>query len=155
MTMIFRQRWRNFPLNFSEIFNLMKFRGLFFHRRSTIFDWSRTFFNWIQSKPTFFYPFCFKFPTPIHNYKMRERDGNKKLIPKIREREGNEKIHVHNSGTGIRGFRSWEWTGPGIPAHPYQKKCGAHYFYMMPAGSADLHKCCKKIWTMQNIPVPI
>ena len=64
---------------------------------------------------------------------IREREGNeKKNIPKIREREkgmkksipiiweweGNEKIHSHNSGTGIRGFHSWEWTGKGIPAHP-------------------------------------
>ena len=43
----------------------------------------------------------------------------KKNIPKIRKREGNEKIHSHNSGMGIRGFRSWEWTGTGIPAHPW------------------------------------
>ena len=42
----------------------------------------------------------------------------KKSIPEIREQEGNEKIHSHNSGTGIRGFHSWEWTGTGIPAHP-------------------------------------
>ena len=28
------------------------------------------------------------------------------------------KIHSHNSGMGIRGFHSWEWTGTGIPAHP-------------------------------------
>ena len=34
--------------------------------------------------------------------------GMTKNIPKIREREGNEKIHSHNSGTGIRGFHSWE-----------------------------------------------
>ena len=44
--------------------------------------------------------------------------GMKKSIPKIWEREGNEKIHSHNSGVGIRGFHSWEWTGTGIPAHP-------------------------------------
>ena len=43
----------------------------------------------------------------------------KKNIPKIWEREGNEKIHSHNSGKGIRGFHSWEWTGTGIPAHPW------------------------------------
>ena len=43
----------------------------------------------------------------------------KKSIPEIREREGNEKIHSHNSGKGIRGFHSWEWTGTGIPAHPW------------------------------------
>ena len=49
---------------------------------------------------------------------IREREGNEKSIPEIREREGNEKIHSHNSGTGIRGFHSWEWTGTGIPAHP-------------------------------------
>ena len=50
---------------------------------------------------------------------IREREGNeKKSIPEIREREGNEKIHSHNSGKGIRGFHSWEWTGTGIPAHP-------------------------------------
>merc|ERR1712163_5909 len=77
---------------------------------------------------------------------IREREGNekkpfpkfgngkgmKKSIPKIREREGNEKnpfpqfgngkgmkkTHSHNSGKGIRGFHSWEWTGTGIPAHP-------------------------------------
>ena len=42
----------------------------------------------------------------------------KKSIPKIREQEGNEKIHSHNSGMGIWGFHSWEWTGTGIPAHP-------------------------------------
>ena len=42
----------------------------------------------------------------------------KKNIPKIREREGNEKIHSQNSGKGIRGFHSWEWTVTGIPAHP-------------------------------------
>ena len=42
----------------------------------------------------------------------------KKSIPEIREREGNEKIHCHNSGKGIRGFHSWEWTGTGFPAHP-------------------------------------
>ena len=52
--------------------------------------------------------------------KIREREGNeKKNIPKIREREENEKIHSHNSGKGIRGFHSWEWTGTGIPAHPW------------------------------------
>ena len=34
-----------------------------------------------------------------------------KSIPRIHEREGNEKIHSHNSGIGIRGFYSWEWTG--------------------------------------------
>ena len=45
----------------------------------------------------------------------------KKSIPEIREREGNEKIHSHNSGKGIRGFHSWEWTGTGIPAHPWPK----------------------------------
>ena len=44
--------------------------------------------------------------------------GVEKTIPKIREQEGNEKIHSHNSGKGIRGFHSWEWTGTGIPAHP-------------------------------------
>ena len=43
----------------------------------------------------------------------------KKNIPKIREREGNERIHSHNSGTGIKGFHSWEWTRTGIPAHPW------------------------------------
>ena len=43
----------------------------------------------------------------------------KKNIPEIHEREGNEKIHSHNSGKGIRGFHSWEWTGTGIPAHPW------------------------------------
>ena len=32
-----------------------------------------------------------------------------------------KKIHSHNSGKGIRGFHSWEWTGTGIPAHPW---CG-------------------------------
>ena len=42
----------------------------------------------------------------------------KKTIPSIREWEGNEKIYSHNSGTGIRGLHSWEWTGTGIPAHP-------------------------------------
>ena len=42
----------------------------------------------------------------------------KKNIPKIREREKNEKIYSHNSGKGIRGFHSWEWTGTGVPAHP-------------------------------------
>ena len=41
----------------------------------------------------------------------------KKSIPTIREREGNEKIHSHNSGTGIRGFHSWERAGTRI-AHP-------------------------------------
>ena len=60
----------------------------------------------------------------------------KKSIPTIREREGNEKnpfpqfgngkgmkkIHSHNSGMGIRGFNSWEWTGTGIPAHPCNNK---------------------------------
>ena len=56
-----------------------------------------------------------KKPIPI----IREREGNdKKNIPKIQERKGNEKIHSHNSGKGIRGFHSWEWTGTGIPAHP-------------------------------------
>ena len=43
----------------------------------------------------------------------------KKNILKIREREGNEKIHTHNLESGIRGFYSWEWTGTGIPAHPW------------------------------------
>ena len=43
----------------------------------------------------------------------------KKPIPEIREREGNEKIHSQNSGKGIRGFHSWEWTGTGILAHPW------------------------------------
>ena len=42
----------------------------------------------------------------------------KKNIPEIWEREGNGKIHSQNSGKGIRGFHSWEWTGTGIPAHP-------------------------------------
>ena len=46
----------------------------------------------------------------------------KKNIPKIREREGNDKIHSHNSGMGIRGFNSWEWTGTGIRAHPCNNK---------------------------------
>ena len=49
---------------------------------------------------------------------IREREGNKKSIPIIQEREGNEKINTHNSGKGIWGFHSWEWTGTGIPAHP-------------------------------------
>ena len=48
----------------------------------------------------------------------------KKSIPEIREQEGNEKIHSHNSGKGIGGFHSWEWTGTGIPAHP----CRTHSF---------------------------
>ena len=53
---------------------------------------------------------------------IREWEGNeKKTFPEIREREGNEKIHSHNSGKGIRGFHSWEWTGTGIPAHPWFK----------------------------------
>ena len=60
---------------------------------------------------------------------IQEREGNEKKTfpkfgngkgmkisnPKIRERQ---KIHSHNSGMGIRGFHSWEWTGTGIPAHP-------------------------------------
>ena len=29
-----------------------------------------------------------------------------------------KKKHSQNSGKGIRGFHSWEWTGTGIPAHP-------------------------------------
>ena len=36
----------------------------------------------------------------------------------IREREGNEKIHSHNSGTEIRGFHCWEWTGREFPLNP-------------------------------------
>ena len=44
----------------------------------------------------------------------------KKTIPEIREREGNEKINSHNLGMGIRGFHSREWTGTGIPAHPWK-----------------------------------
>ena len=56
---------------------------------------------------------------------IREWEGNeKKNIPEIRERDGNEKIHSYNSGKGIRGFHSWEWTGTGIPAHPWIN-CGA------------------------------
>ena len=52
--------------------------------------------------------------------RLRKREGNgKKNILKIQEREGNEKINSHNSGMGIRGFHSREWTGTGIPAHPY------------------------------------
>ena len=52
--------------------------------------------------------------------RLRKREGNgKKNILKIQEREGNEKINSHNSGMGIRGFHSWEWTGTGIPAHPW------------------------------------
>ena len=47
----------------------------------------------------------------------------KKNIPEIREREGNEKIHSHNSGMGIRGSHSWEWTGKGNPAHPCYFHC--------------------------------
>ena len=46
------------------------------------------------------------------------RKGMKKSIPEVREPEGNEKIPSHNSGMGIRGFHSWEWTGTGIPAYP-------------------------------------
>ena len=42
----------------------------------------------------------------------------KKSISEVREPEGNEKINSHNSGMGIRGFHSWDWTGTGIPAHP-------------------------------------
>ena len=30
-----------------------------------------------------------------------------------------KKIHSHNQGTAIRGFHSQEWTGTGIPAHPW------------------------------------
>ena len=37
----------------------------------------------------------------------------KKGIPEIREREGNEKKLSQNSGTGIRGYYSREWTGTG------------------------------------------
>ena len=49
--------------------------------------------------------------------KFRNGKGMEKNIPEIREWEGNEKIHSHNSGMGIRGFHSWEWTGTGISAH--------------------------------------
>ena len=45
----------------------------------------------------------------------------KKGIPEIREREGNEKKRSRNSGTGIRGYYSREWTGtgPGIERKNY------------------------------------
>ena len=52
--------------------------------------------------------------------------GMKKSIPKIWEREGNEKIHSRISGTGIRGFHSWEWMGTGIPAHPWLPRNFCH-----------------------------
>ena len=45
--------------------------------------------------------------------KFRNGKGMKKSIPKIRERERNEKKLSQNSGTGIRGFYSREWTGTG------------------------------------------
>ena len=60
-------------------------------------------------------------PNSNSNYKMKNSEMGREWnypIPKIWEQEGNEKIHSHNSGTGIRGFHSWEWTGTGIPAHP-------------------------------------
>ena len=50
--------------------------------------------------------------------KIRERESEAIIPGNGREREWNEKIHSHNSGKGIRGFHSWEWTGTGIPAHP-------------------------------------
>ena len=66
---------------------------------------------------------------------IRERERNeKKPIPIIREREGNEKKHSQNSGTGIRGFHSWEWTGTGIPAHPNNNK--------QPAGPDQVRSGC-------------
>ena len=43
----------------------------------------------------------------------------KKAFPKFGNGKGMKKIHSHNSGNGIRGFHSWEWTGTGIPAHPW------------------------------------
>ena len=43
----------------------------------------------------------------------------KKKIPKIWQPEGNKKNYSRNSGTRFRGFHSREWTGTGIPAHPY------------------------------------
>ena len=48
-----------------------------------------------------------------------EWEGNgKNPFPKFGNGKGIKKIHSHNSGMGIRGFHSWEWTGTGIPAHP-------------------------------------
>ena len=43
----------------------------------------------------------------------------KKGIPEIREREGNEKKRSQNSGTGIRGYYSREWTGTGMERKNY------------------------------------
>ena len=54
-----------------------------------------------------------------HSHNLGTGREWEKNIPKIREPEGNEKIHSHNSAKGIRGFHSWEWTGMGIPAHPW------------------------------------
>ena len=54
------------------------------------------------------------------NPKVREREGNgKNPVPKFRSGKGTKKTYSHNSGTGIRGFHSWEWTGTGIPAYPW------------------------------------
>ena len=77
----------------------------------------------------------------------------KKSIPEIREREGNEKIHSHNSGKGIRGFHSWEWTGTGIPAHPWLQRCidsFLHAFTQNDKGAKGEHwnwKMSLQYWT--------
>ena len=47
-------------------------------------------------------------------------EGEKRQLPKFGNGKG-----MKISGTGIRGFRSWEWMGIGIPAHPL--KCYGYY----------------------------
>ena len=54
-----------------------------------------------------------------------KRERMEKHIPEIRESEGNGEIHSNNSGPGIRGCHSQEWTGTGIPAHQGDFNCGA------------------------------
>ena len=56
----------------------------------------------------------------IHSHILRMEREWQKSNPWIRGQKGNEKIHFHISGTGIGGFHSWEWTGKGIPAHPWR-----------------------------------
>ena len=54
-----------------------------------------------------------------------KRERMEKHIPEIREREGNGEIHSNNSGPGIRGCHSQEWTGTGIPTHQGDFNSGA------------------------------
>ena len=55
----------------------------------------------------------------LHSQLLGTGTGMQKFIPSFWEREWEWKIHSQLWGTGMEGWCSREWSGTGIPAHPW------------------------------------